>query len=250
MDRNADLGDPAFVSNPVARLTSAAYAATLRTRHQVPTGRRPPPTCLRARTPARRTADTTHYSVVDARGDAVSVTYTLNFLFGANRIAGDTGFFLNDEMDDFAAKPGEPNGFGLVQGRANAIAPGKRPLSSMSPTIVLKDNALFMATGSPGGSTIISTVLESILNVVDFGMNVQQAVDAPRVHEQGLPDRVDGGARLSVSADRGRTQSHGLHLRHRPLLGRRRGDQGLPAGPRAGRGQRPHRRPAGSADGF
>ena len=105
-------------------------------------------------------------------------------------MAGDTGFFLNNEMDDFTSKPGVPNGFGLVQGSANAVAGGKRPLSSMSPTILLKDGKPYMITGSPGGSTIITTVVQSIVNVVDFGMNVQQAVDAPRFHHQWLPDLV------------------------------------------------------------
>src|SRR5262249_32858959 len=116
---------------------------------------------------------TTHYSVVDRFGNAVAVTYTINNDFGAKVIAGDTGFFLNDEMDDFTAKPGVPNLFGLVQGKANAIAPGKRPLSSMTPTLVLKAGKPVLVVGTPGGSRIITTVLEVILNVVDFGMNVQ-----------------------------------------------------------------------------
>jgi gamma-glutamyltranspeptidase/glutathione hydrolase len=111
-------------------------------------------------------------------------------LFGLGQIAGDTGFFLNNEMDDFTSKPGAPNSFGLVQGKVNAIEPGKRPLSSMTPTLVLRGKRLFMVTGAPGGSTIISSVLESILNVVDFGMNMQQAVDAPRMHQQWYPEAV------------------------------------------------------------
>ena len=134
--------------------------------------------------------DTTDYSIVDRHGNAVGVTYTINYLFGLGQIAGDTGFFLNNEMDDFTSKPGVPNSFGLVQGKANQIEPGKRPLSSMAPTIVLRGKRLFMVTGSPGGSTIISTTLESFINVVDFGMNVQQAVDAPRVHQQWYPDVI------------------------------------------------------------
>jgi gamma-glutamyltranspeptidase/glutathione hydrolase len=120
----------------------------------------------------------------------VSVTYTINDDFGAKVIAGDTGFLLNDEMDDFAAKPGASNLFGLVQGNANAIAPGKRPLSSMTPTIMLKDGKPVLVVGSPGGSRIITTVLEIIVNVIDHGMTLQDAVDAPRIHHQWLPDTL------------------------------------------------------------
>jgi gamma-glutamyltranspeptidase/glutathione hydrolase len=133
---------------------------------------------------------TTHYSIVDAAGNAVSVTYTINDDFGAKVIAGDTGFFLNDEMDDFTAKPGAPNLFGLVQGKANAIAPGKRPLSSMTPTIVLKNGKPVLVVGTPGGSRIITTVLEILVNVIDHGMTLQEAVDAPRIHHQWLPDTL------------------------------------------------------------
>ena len=123
-------------------------------------------------------------------GNAVSVTYTINALFGARVMAGDTGFFLNDEMDDFTIKPGVANLFGLIQGKTNVIAPGKRPLSSMSPTIVTKDGKTFMVLGSPGGSRIISIVAEVIINVVDHGMNIQEAVNAPRFHHQWLPDQI------------------------------------------------------------
>jgi gamma-glutamyltranspeptidase/glutathione hydrolase len=136
---------------------------------------------------------TTHYSVVDKDGNAVSITYTINGIndgFGAQVIAGDTGFFLNNEMDDFTSKVGAPNLYGLIQGSANSIQPGKRPLSSMSPSVVTKDGQLFMVTGSPGGSYIITTVLETIMNVVDHHMNVKQAVDAPRIHHQWLPDTI------------------------------------------------------------
>jgi gamma-glutamyltranspeptidase/glutathione hydrolase len=134
--------------------------------------------------------ETTHYSIVDASGNAVAVTYTINALFGAKVIAGDTGFFLNDEMDDFTVKPGVANLFGLVQGKTNVIAPGKRPLSSMSPTIVTKDGKTFMVLGSPGGSRIITIAVQTILNVVDHGMNIQEAVNAPRIHHQWLPDQI------------------------------------------------------------
>ena len=127
---------------------------------------------------------------MDASGNAVAVTYTINALFGAKVIAGDTGFFLNDEMDDFTVKPGVANMFGLVQGKTNVIAPGKRPLSSMSPTIVTKDGKTFMVLGSPGGSRIITIVAETIMNVIDHGMQIQEAVNAPRIHHQWLPDQI------------------------------------------------------------
>ena len=140
--------------------------------------------------PLPEKAETTHYSVVDGEGNAVAVTYTINGGFGAGVIAPGTGFFLNNEMDDFTVKPGVPNLYGLVQGEANAIAPGKRPLSSMSPTLVEKDGRVFLVLGSPGGSRIITTVLETIMNIVDYGMGPQQAVDAPRLHHQWLPDEV------------------------------------------------------------
>ena len=143
---------------------------------------------------------TTHYSVADKFGNAASVTFTINNDFGAKVIAGDTGFFLNDEMDDFTAKPGVPNLFGLVQGKANAIAPGKRPLSSMTPTLVLKAGKPVLIVGTPGGSRIITTVLEIIVNVIDHGMSVQEAVDAPRIHHQWLPDTV-AGEPFAFSAD-------------------------------------------------
>jgi gamma-glutamyltranspeptidase/glutathione hydrolase len=134
--------------------------------------------------------ETTHYSVVDAEGNAVAVTYTLNGGFGNGITVPGLGFLLNNEMDDFAAKPGLPNMFGLVQGEANAIQPRKRPLSSMTPTILTRDGKLFMTVGAPGGSRIISAVLQVILNVTDFGMNAQDAVDAPRFHHQWEPDKL------------------------------------------------------------
>ena len=128
--------------------------------------------------------------MVDAEGNAVAVTYTINGSFGAAVIAPGTGFFLNNEMDDFTVKPGTPNLYGLVQGEANAIVPGKRPLSSMAPTLIEKDGRIFLVLGSPGGSRIITTVLETIMNILDYGMGPQQAVDAPRLHDQWLPDEV------------------------------------------------------------
>jgi len=184
-DRNTQLGDPAFVQNPLDRLLSKGYAAAIRA--VIDAGNAAPAVALQ---PSREKAETTHYSVVDAEGNAVSVTYTVNGSFGAGVIAPDTGFFLNNEMDDFTVKPGTPNLYGLVQGEANAIAPGKRPLSSMAPTLVEKDGRAFLALGSPGGSRIITTVLETILDIVDYGMTPQQAVEAPRFHYQGLPDEI------------------------------------------------------------
>lgn len=189
-DRNTYLGDPSFVKNPVDDLLSAAYAAKLRA-SIAPDKATPSVDVHPGLGPvAHENEDTTHFSIVDKWGNAVAVTYTINDWFGAGVIAGDTGFFLNDEMDDFTSKPGVPNMFGLVQGVRNDIRPGKRPLSSMTPTIVTKNGKLFLVTGSPGGSRIITIVLSTIENVVDYGMNVQQAVDAPRIHMQWFPDEV------------------------------------------------------------
>ena len=187
-DRNTYLGDPAFVDNPVTRLLSAEHAAELRA--GIDPDKATPSSEVQGSLGPYQATNTTHFSVVDGHGNAVAVTYTVNSYFGIKQIAGDTGFFLNNEMDDFTSKPGVPNQFGLVQGQANRIEPGKRPLSSMSPTIVLKDGKLRMVTGSPGGSTIISTTMESILNVVEHGMNVKQAIDAPRIHMQWWPDEI------------------------------------------------------------
>ncbi|HWG66575.1 MAG TPA: gamma-glutamyltransferase [Rhodanobacteraceae bacterium] len=187
-DRNTYLGDPAFVQNPIAKLLSAEHAAELRAKIQP--GKATPSSEVQGSLGPYQATNTTHYSVVDGKGNAVAVTYTVNSYFGIKQIAGDTGFFLNNEMDDFTSKPGVPNQFGLVQGKANRIEPGKRPLSSMSPTIVMHDGKLVMVTGSPGGSTIISTTMESILNAVEYGMNVKQAIDAPRIHMQWWPDEI------------------------------------------------------------
>ena len=187
VDRNNRLGDPAFVSNPLAQLLSPEYAAKLRA--GVETDHATPSSSLKSGLDQEGN-QTTHYSVIDAAGNAVGVTFTINSYFGAKVIAGKTGFFLNDEMDDFTAKPGSPNMFGLVQGSANAIAPGKRPLSSMSPTLLTRDGHVFMLLGSPGGSRIITIVLQVIVNVVDYGMDLQSAVNAPRFHHQWLPDVI------------------------------------------------------------
>ena len=188
VDRNTYLGDPEFVDNPLERLLSKDYAAQIRDR--IVRNRATPSSEVMPGTPPHEGANTNHYSIVDADGNAVAVTYTINLGFGVKKIAGDTGFLLNNELDDFTVKPGVPNAYGLVQGEANAVAPGKTPLSSMSPTVITKDGEVFMVTGSPGGSRIITITLESIMNVIDHGMDVQEAIDAPRIHHQWLPDTL------------------------------------------------------------
>jgi len=197
-DRNTYLGDPAFIDNPTARLLSAPYAESIRA--QIQPGRATPSAALPGLAAAVEHATTTHYSVVDRLGNAVAVTYTINESFGAKVIAGNTGFLLNDEMDDFTAKPGVANVFGLVQGNANAVAAGKRPLSSMTPTLVFKDGKPVLVVGTPGGSRIITTVMEVIVNFIDHGMTLQEAVDAPRIHHQWLPDTI-GAEPFALSAD-------------------------------------------------
>jgi gamma-glutamyltranspeptidase/glutathione hydrolase len=197
MDRSNYLGDPDYVKIPIEQLISKKYGeawrasidadkASASAKLERPEGFLPAaPTMADVRQEA---ADTTHYSVVDAQGDAVSVTTTLNGYYGSGVTVPGLGFLLNDEMDDFASKQGVPNMFGLIQGPANAIAPGKRPLSSMTPTIVLKDGKVSMVLGSPGGGRIITVVANIFLSVADEGLNIQQAVDAPRFHHQYLPD--------------------------------------------------------------
>jgi gamma-glutamyltranspeptidase/glutathione hydrolase len=213
MDRNDYLGDPDFVQMPLTQMASPAYAAAWRKSIDPlkpspsatlvrPAGFLPPPPAAPP-APAHESTQTTQFSVVDAEGNAVSNTYTLNGLFGSGVTAGPLGFLLNNEMDDFTSKVGAPNMFHLLQGEANAIAPGKRPLSSMTPTIVLqpdicgpgpglkcKPGKPLLVLGSPGGSTIITTVANDIISILDNGLNVQQAADAPRFHHQYLPDTL------------------------------------------------------------
>ncbi|KMO33259.1 gamma-glutamyltranspeptidase [Methylobacterium variabile] len=198
IDRNSYLGDPDFVKNPVERLTDKAYAAKIRA--SIDPQKAGDSAALKPGVPPHEGSNTTHYSIVDSQGNAVSVTYTLNDWFGTRIVAEGTGVLLNNEMDDFTAKVGVPNIYGLLQGEANAIAPGKTPLSSMSPTIVTKDGKPVFVTGTPGGSRIITVVLHSILNVVDYGMNVQEAADAPRIHHQWMPD-VTNVERFALSPD-------------------------------------------------
>ncbi|EAA7383251.1 gamma-glutamyltransferase [Salmonella enterica] len=193
-DRSEYLGDPDFVNVPWQALTSKAYAKSIA--GQIDINKAKPSSEIRPGKLAPYESDqTTHFSVVDKDGNAVSVTYTLNTTFGTGIVAGNTGILLNNQMDDFSAKPGVPNVYGLVGGEANAVGPKKRPLSSMSPTIVVKDGKTWLVTGSPGGSRIITTVLQMVVNTIDFGMNVAEATNAPRFHHQWLPDelRVEKG---------------------------------------------------------
>ncbi|OLP45867.1 gamma-glutamyltransferase [Rhizobium oryziradicis] len=187
VDRNSALGDPDFIKNPLSKMLSKDYADEIRAK--ITPGEAGKSADLKP-FGGKESTETTHYSIIDKDGNAVSVTYTLNGSFGAGVVAPGTGILLNNEMDDFTSKPGVANLYGLVQGEANAIAPKKAPLSSMSPTIVTKDGKPFMVIGSPGGSRIITITLEAILNVVDFGMNISEAVNAPRIHHQWQPDKV------------------------------------------------------------
>jgi gamma-glutamyltranspeptidase/glutathione hydrolase len=187
-DRAEYMGDSDFVKVPVAGLVDKSYAAKLRA--TISTERASTSAEVRAGRPAGyESEETTHFTVVDAEGNAVANTYTLNNSYGSAVVAKGTGIIMNDEMDDFAAKPGTPNMYGLIQGERNAVAPRKRPLSAMTPTLVLrKDGSLWFTVGSPGGPTIINTVLCVISDVIDYGMDIQQAIDAPRIHHQWLPD--------------------------------------------------------------
>jgi len=188
-DRSEWLGDPEFFRVPLPGLLSKAYASALR--DGISETRATPSSSIQAGKPGQyEHSETTHYSVVDADGNAVSTTTTLNGAYGNGQVVPGAGFLLNNEMDDFSAKPGSPNMFGLLGGEANAIAPGKRMLSSMTPTIVMKDGRTLLVLGSPGGGRIITTVLQVLLNVIEFGMDVQEAVDAPRFHHQWYPDSV------------------------------------------------------------
>lgn len=188
-DRAEYLGDTDFVDVPLNGLTSKAYAAELR-KGINPKKARPASDIKPGQPAAFESPETTHFSVVDRWGNAVSNTYTINFSYGSGITVAGAGFLLNNEMDDFSAKPGEPNAYGLIGGKANKIEPGKRMLSSMSPTVVRKDNRNVLVTGSPGGSRIITTTLQVLMNVIDHNMNIQTAVAAPRIHHQWLPDEI------------------------------------------------------------
>jgi gamma-glutamyltranspeptidase/glutathione hydrolase len=227
-DRSDFMGDPDFAKVPVAQLIDKKYAAAWRDSIDINHAslskdlKRPSFSELervaqsRSRGLAiREPENTTHYSVVDAEGNAVSVTTTLNDSFGSRVTAEGLGFLLNDEMDDFAAKPGVPNSYGLIQGPANAIGPGKRPLSAMAPTIVLKDGKLFLVLGSPGGPTIITSVANILIGVVDFSLDIEEAVNAPRYHHQWLPDQILVEDRLSPDTmNLLRSKGHKLNVEH------------------------------------
>ncbi|MCH7423190.1 MULTISPECIES: gamma-glutamyltransferase [Shewanella] len=220
-DRSEYLGDPDFYKVPVKQLTDKDYAQKIAS--QIALNKTTPSEEIKPGNLAPYESDqTTHFSVVDKWGNAVSNTYTLNFSYGSGLVAKGTGILLNNEMDDFSAKPGTPNGYGLVGGDANAVEGNKRPLSSMSPTIVMKDGKPFLVTGSPGGSRIITTTLQIIMNVIDHGLNIAEASNAARVHHQWLPDelRVETslnrdtislleakGHKVSVQSAMGSTQS-------------------------------------------
>ena len=211
-DRNRFLGDPAFVQMPVDRLTSKVYAAELRRaiRRDRATPSAEMPTVVEG-------TETTHYSVVDSEGNAAAVTTTINGSFGCKLVVGGAGFMLNNEMDDFAAKPGSPNMYGLVQGEANSIQPGKRMLSSMTPTVVLgPDGRLALVLGAPGGSTIVTAVYHVISNVIDHGMSLADAVYAPRIHHQSLPDSISWEPNGITPEERLRLERLGHSLETRP----------------------------------
>ena len=220
-DRATYLGDPDFGRVPVAQLLANNYnkqrASTILT-----DGRATPSAQVAAGTglPRYESDQTTHYDIVDAQGNAVSCTTTLNGAYGSKVVVAGAGFLLNNEMDDFSAKPGVPNAYGLVGGAANAIAPGKRMLSSMTPTILTKGSKLALVTGSPGGSTIITTVLQSILNVVDYGADAEQAVSAPRLHHQWLPDQLDVEAGALTPAAEQTLRAKGFNPQPRAAWGR------------------------------
>ena len=188
-DRSEYLGDSDFIDVPASGLASQAYADKLRT--LINPDKATPASTIKANNPLPYESDqTTHFSVVDKEGNAIANTYTLNFSYGTGLVAEGTGILLNNEMDDFSAKPGVPNGYGLFGGEANAVEANKRPLSSMSPTLVFKDSKPYIVTGSPGGSRIITTVTQIISNVIDHDMNIAEATHAPRIHDQWLPDEI------------------------------------------------------------
>ncbi|WP_196216791.1 gamma-glutamyltransferase [Paracoccus shanxieyensis] len=216
-DRSEYLGDPDFVDVPVAALTSKDYAASLRAKIQ--SGFAMPSDMIGPGDPGPYESDqTTHFSIIDKDGNAVSNTYTINLDYGSGLVAEGTGVLMNNEMDDFSAKPGVPNAFGLIGGEANAVAAGKRPLSSMTPTLVLKDGKVWLATGSPGGARIITTVLQVVMNMIDHGMNVAEASTAPRIHHQWLPDELRIEEGISVDTLR-LLAAKGHVIREQPTMG-------------------------------
>jgi gamma-glutamyltranspeptidase/glutathione hydrolase len=227
-DRSEYLGDPDFVKVPVKGLTSPAYAKELAS--QIDLAHATPSSQIKPGRPQPYESDqTTHFVVADGNGSVVSVTYTLNTNFGSGIVASGTGILLNNEMDDFSAKPGVPNAYGLVGGDANAVGPMKRPLSSMSPTIVLKDGKPWLVTGSPGGARIITTTLQVLVNSIDFGMNPAEAGSAIRTHHQWLPDelRIERGLSPDTVA---LLRSYGHKVVERQAMGDTQTIQILPTG--------------------
>jgi gamma-glutamyltranspeptidase/glutathione hydrolase len=216
-DRSRYLGDPDFVDVPVSCLVSKAYAAKSRARIDR-TQARSSVVIAPGDPLACESEQTTHYSVMDAAGNVVSNTYTLNFSYGSGIVVGGTGILLNNEMDDFSAKPGAANAYGLVGGKANAVAPGKRPLSSMTPTLVFNNGRPVLVTGTPGGSRIITTVLQIIMNVVDHGMDIATATATPRVHHQWLPDKLQVERGLSLET-LGKLARMGYDIETRDAMG-------------------------------
>lgn len=216
-DRSEYLGDPDFVKVPQKALISKDYAKTL-AKQIAPDQARPSSEIKPGKLAPYESDQTTHFSVVDKQGNAVAVTYTLNTNFGSGIVAGESGILLNNQMDDFSAKPGTPNVYGLIGGEANAIEPHKRPLSSMSPTIVMKDGNPYLVTGSPGGARIITTVLQMILNTTEFEMNVAEATNVPRIHHQWLPDELRVEKGISVDTLR-LLEQKGQHVVVKPVMG-------------------------------
>ncbi|SMB90669.1 gamma-glutamyltransferase [Hymenobacter roseosalivarius DSM 11622] len=220
-DRATYLGDPDFGQVPVAQLTDSNYVKN-RMGTLENNGRATPSSEVQAGAglPVYESDQTTHYSIVDAAGNAVSCTTTLNGSYGSKVVVAGAGFLLNNEMDDFSVKAGVPNYYGLVGGTANAIEPGKRMLSSMTPTIVTQAGKLFMVVGTPGGSTIITSVLQTIIHVLDYGMSMQQAVSVPRLHHQWLPDQIDAEENALLPAARDTLQRRGYKINPRSAWGR------------------------------
>ncbi|TVS08896.1 MAG: gamma-glutamyltransferase [Gammaproteobacteria bacterium] len=244
-DRSEYLGDTDFVDVPLAELTAKSYGEALRASID-PDRARPAEEIRPGRLLPFESNDTTHYSVMDSAGNVVATTYTINFSYGSGIVAAGTGILLNNEMDDFSAKPGVPNAFGLIGGDANAVEPGKRPLSSMTPTLVRRDGEIVLATGSPGGSLIITSVLQILLNVIDYDMNIAAATAAPRIHHQWLPDELRIERGLSVDTLR-LLEALGHNVQERDAMG---GTQSIMRGPGGFYGASDPRRPGALTLGY
>ncbi len=230
-DRSQYLGDPGFTEIPASRLLSRDYLDQ-RMLSFSETSASPSSQVLPGPL-SFESEETTHYSVVDAMGNAVAATTTLNGTFGNSIVVDSAGFLMNNQMDDFSLKPGVPNMYGLIGGEANSVKPGKRMLSSMTPVIIEKDGKLFMVAGSPGGSTIPTTVLQIIVNVIDFGMNIEQAVDTGRFHHQWLPDYISFEKDALDTLTINKLRDIGHELKERQSIGRVNAIMILPDGTRA-----------------